>query len=447
MSRAGTALALALLAVTASAADYATQWSLDLAGADAGAYAVVLDETVYREARSAALADVDVLDATNAVVPAQLMRTGDGGRSEAPRVPLRWFALPATGDRQEGWSMAVERAADGSVLRVQAAAAPIGGDAGAEAWLVDASGLDARIEALHLEWAAGQDGIDRAYRVEASEDLRSWHPVQTQAQLVDLARDGERLLQRRVPVGADARYLRLLPARGQGSPRLQSVQAELASPDRRAPLQWRELDGTPLQEPGVTARLFELDGRFPVEAADLRYAGNGTGQWRLYSREHADAPWMLRAGPWVAYAIGSGEGGKRSAPQPLAGITRDRQWKLVGAQDDASTPRLRLGWRPEAVVFIAAGTPPYRLVAGSARAQRASAPVAQSLVAIRSVHGPGWQPGRATLSASRVLAGERALQPPAQPRDWRGWLLWALLLGGAMLVAAFAASLLRKPQG
>lgn len=445
MSRVHFALAAGLLATAPSASDYATQWSLDLAGADAGAYAVVLDDTVYRQARTPALADVDVLDAAGATVPAQLMRTGDGGRGEPPRVPLRWFALPDARDRQDRWSMAVERAADGSVLRVQAADAT-GGGATAEAWLVDASGLDAPIEALHLEWAAGEDGIDRAYRVEASDDLRAWRPVQAQAQLVDLARAGERLLQRRVPVGADARYLRLLPGQGQGSPRLQSVQAELASPDRRAPLQWRELEGTPLQEPAATARLFELDGRFPVEVADLQYAGNGTGQWRLYSREHADASWTLRAGPWVAYAIGSGEGANRSAPQPLTGITRDRQWKLVGARNDASTPRLRLGWRPEAVVFIAAGTPPYRLVAGSARAQRAGAPVAQSLEAIRATRGSAWQPGLATLSASRVLAGADALQPPAQPRDWRGWLLWALLVGGALLVAALAASLLRKPR-
>lgn len=447
MSRLAFALASGLLAASASAADYATQWSLELAGADPGAYAVVLDESVYRQARSPALGDVDVLDTTGATVPAQLMRTGDGGRSEPPRVPLRWFALPAAHDRQGRWSMAVERAADGSVLRVQAAADRADGDAGADAWLVDASGLDARIEALHLEWAAGEEGIDRAYRVEASDDLRSWHPVQAQAQLVDLARDGERLQQRRVPVGASARYLRLLPAQGLGSPRLQSVHAELASADRRAPLQWRELDGAPLQEHGASARLFELDGRFPVETADLQYDGNGTGQWRLYSREHEDAPWTLRAGPWVAYAIGLGEGASRSAPQPLTGIVRDRQWKLVGAQGDAAMPRLRLGWRPEALVFIAAGSPPYRLVAGSARSQRAGAPVAQSLEAIRGARGPGWQPGRATLSPPRVLGGEQALQPATRPQDWRGWLLWALLLGGAALVAGFAVSLLRKPEG
>ena len=55
MIRLGTTLGLALLALSASAApadDYATQWSLTLADPDAGAYAVVLDAAVYRQARS-----------------------------------------------------------------------------------------------------------------------------------------------------------------------------------------------------------------------------------------------------------------------------------------------------------------------------------------------------------------------------------------------------------
>src|SRR5690606_41714915 len=97
MRRRGAFLWLALLASGASAApadDYAVQWPLTLADEGAGAHAVVLDDAVYRQAQSAALRDVDVLNADGAPVPAQLMRTGDGGRAEAPRVPVRWVVLP-----------------------------------------------------------------------------------------------------------------------------------------------------------------------------------------------------------------------------------------------------------------------------------------------------------------------------------------------------------------
>src|SRR5690606_22629165 len=100
------------------------------------------------------------------------------------------------------------------------------------------------------------------------------------------------------------------------------------------PLQWRELAGTPMEEPGVQVRVFELDARYPVESADLQYEGNGTGQWRLYSRQHADAAWVLRAGPWVAYAIGSSVGANRSAAAARSG-SRRRRWP--GAE---AAPRL-----------------------------------------------------------------------------------------------------------
>src|SRR5690606_23727662 len=202
VSRPAAILRLALLARGAPAPpadDDAMQRPRTPADEGAGGLAGVLDDAVYRQARSAALRDVDVLNADGVPVPAQLMRTGDGGRAEAPRVPVRWFVLPRAADVQGGWSMAVERGADGSVLRVQAGASGAPASDGPVAWLVDASSVDASIEALHLDWAAGEEGIDRAYRIEVSDDLREWRPLQSQAQLIDLSRDDERLLQSRVP--------------------------------------------------------------------------------------------------------------------------------------------------------------------------------------------------------------------------------------------------------
>ena len=45
---------------------------------------------------------------------------------------------------------------------------------------------------------------------------------------------------------------------------------------------------------------------------------------------------------------------------------------------------------------------------------------------------------------AQELAGERALQP-RRSVDWKSLLLWALLVGGAVLVAALGLSLLRQP--
>ena len=47
------------------------------------------------------------------------------------------------------------------------------------------------------------------------------------------------------------------------------------------------------------------------------------------------------------------------------------------------------------------------------------------------------------LFVGSELAGERALQPQRQI-DWKSLLLWSLLVGGALLVAALGLSLLRQ---
>ena len=108
-------------------------------------------------------------------------------------------------------------------------------------------------------------------------------------------------------------------------------------------------------------------------------------------------------------------------------------------------PTLTLGYRPEVVVFLAQGSAPYALVAGSARAQRADAPLPQLVEALRAQRGASWQPATATLGEGVALAGEQALVPAPVERDWKAWLLWALLIGGALIVAGFAFSLLKKP--
>ncbi|TDK27231.1 DUF3999 domain-containing protein [Luteimonas aestuarii] len=434
-------------AIAAVAADYAWQWALAPQAGDSGAYRVVLDASVYGALQSRSLRDLDVVDAGGATVPAAVLPAMSPAASIGERVPMRWFPLPS-GPRDAGNDIAlqVERDADGTVRRVETrlSGARAAQARPTEAWLVDASAVDG-IVALWLEWAPGQTPLDVAYRVEGSNDLRDWRMLQPRAPLVDLVRDGERLQQRRIPLQGSARYLRLLPSDGSGTLQLSSVQAELAPAVADVAWQWQALDGAAIDDRGTTHYEYTLDGRFPIERVDLQLPGNSAGEWTLYSRDEATTPWVRRTGPWVSFRIGE-RGADRSAPQVLSSAVRDRHWRLSGSVPSAQVPQLRLGWQPETVVFVAQGTPPYTLVAGSARAARANAPMPQLLEAIRRQHGVDWQPAVATLGERQQAAGERALVPVEEPRDWKAWLLWALLVGGALLVGTFAISLLRgKP--
>jgi hypothetical protein len=96
-------------------------------------------------------------------------------------------------------------------------------------------------------------------------------------------------------------------------------------------------------------------------------------------------------------------------------------------------------------VFLAEGSPPYALLAGSGRAVRTEAPLAQLVDVLRQQRGAQWRPAGATLGTGGELAGDAALAPAPAKRDWTSWLLWALLVGGTLLVAALATSLLKRP--
>lgn len=443
-------LVLPAMVVSAQTDNYARQWSLALQSPDAGAYRVVLDREVYRSATLPSLRDIDVRNAAGAAVPAALFSPAQPLAQASMQHALPWFPLPrdqATPGRDI--TLISERDADGSLRRVEARVGQ-SGSAGtqpvANAWLIDASQVDAHIVALQLSWPAQTSALDVAYQVEGSDNLRDWRILQPRAQLLDLTRDGQRLQQRRIPLDGHAKYLRLSPLQVDAVLPLAGVMAELAAPAVEQAWQWEALRARKVVSNGRTYYQFTLDGRFPISRADVLLDANAAGEWTLESRDVDDGQWQRRAGPWVAFQVGAGEGGERSAEQSLGDIVRDHQWRLSSRAQVNGVPVLRLGYQPEVMVFLAQGQPPFALVAGSARATRADAPLPQLIDAIRTRRGGDWQPATATLGTPAVLAGQQALQPAPPNRDWKSWLLWGLLVLGAAVVAGFAASLLRAQK-
>lgn len=440
------------LVVSAATDDYARQWPLKLGREDGGAYRVVLDASVYRQLQTQDLADLDVRNAQGVAVPADVFAPEQPLAHPARRVPLPWFRLPSasTGGTAQHWELVSEADADGHLRRVEArtrdgtlAALP------RDALLVDLSRVREAVAALELHWRP-VDALDLGYTVEASDDLEHWQPLASRGRLIDLQRDGRRLLHRRIqlfgllPHYQRARYLRLTPDRADSPLQVTRIDAELAAAGTAAAPQWLELQGRRSSREGDATFEFTLDGRFPVAQVDVALPGNHAVEWRLESRDSADADWRLRAAPWVAYRVDAGARGDRSPPRVLDTKVRDRHWRLSASGAVNGEPVLRLGYRPDVVVFLAEGAPPYTLLAGSALARRADSPLPQLVALLKRRHGADWQPATAYLGTSSALAGEAALQPQ---RDWRTWLLWAVLALGALVVAGFALSLLRRSTG
>jgi len=435
-------VALAAPAVSAADArqDYREQWPLQLSSPQAGAYRLMLGEAQYRSAVSPRLADVQVFNAQGQALPSALLSADQPLAQAAQWQSLPWFPLPArAGGAGDDLQLLTERNTDGSVRRVEALLGRSVGTADPGGWLVDASALRSSVQALRLDWQASA-ALQVRVRVDASDDLRDWQRVADEVPLVDLQHDGRRLQQRRIEIGRQAKYFRILPVAGDALPALSAVQAERVPPAQAIQWQWRSLTGT-----AGTRGEFEytLDGRFPVAQADIATADNSVVQWTLLSRDDPGQPWQVRAGPWVAYQLQDTAARRQSQAQSLAVATRDRYWKLAASQGQGGVaPTLKLGYQPEALVFLSQGEPPFSVAAGSVRAARIDAPVGTVIAQLREQQGAQWQPALATVQGpAQPLGGDAAVQPV---RDWKRWLLWGLLVLGVLVVGGFAVSLLRQ---
>lgn len=443
-------LALALLAASSATlaqspaqAAYAKRWPLALSAERAGAYRVELDRSVYTTTAWADLRDVDVLDANGKPVAAALFGPEQPTALPARRIVVPWFPLPApTQGAGEPASVSAQFGEHGRIVRIEASGGMPSEDTG-RAFLVDLSGIRDNPEALEITWDPGEPREAR-FRVEGSHDLQTWDVMQSRVTLMELQRGTQRLLHDEAPIQAGFRYVRFVPLDAAAALPIREIRVRLDAAHLQQTVAWSEMPGRRMREQGVDGFVYHSDGRYPIALANLAMDDFAVGEWTLESRDADDAPWRLRAGPWVAYRV-DGERPSASPDQALSsGPVRDRQWRLRsrGALPERA-PTLRLGYRPEVMVFLAQGTPPYALVAGSASARRATVPMPALVDALRRDRGAEWQPAPAYLSTAVVLAGDAALVAPPEPRDWKAWLLWGVLLLGAGLVAAFAFSLLR----
>ena len=451
----GWMLGALLLPLAAQAGDdYARQWPVQLARTDAGAYRATLDASVYRAAYWRDLRDVRVLDANGKPVASVLQVVPVAAVEQVHHIKLRWFALPVeAASPNTDLNVLVQKSTDGTVLSVQAQSTA-GGAVPASAWLVDLGEDSARLHALVLDWGDGVKIVDAGYQMQGSDDLRNWRTLDSNVRLMQLRNQGQELRTNRITLEAPPRYVRLQPLLDKVV-ELHEVQGEwrtVSTPDH---WQWQAAQvaaGTP--EKGSFD--YHIDGRFPVQRVDVVMPPNSSVRWSVLSRD-ADAGktaqtsmrWVRHAYGFSAWQLQEGGTAQASLPLDLNATISDRDWRLQLESGDlpASAPTLKLGYQPASIVFLAQGTPPYVLVAGSATAQATQDAVEPMLAALRARHGAQWVPAAATLGQASPRAGNAAYTPPTKPRDWKTLALWAVLVLGALLVGGIAFSLLRgKPQ-
>ncbi|MEO8900256.1 MAG: DUF3999 domain-containing protein [Polyangiaceae bacterium] len=425
-------------------ADYALHGDLAISN-EAPFQRVSLPLGVYLAAREPGLADVRVFNGQGELVPFALVEPSARTETarhyvEARAFPLRSEAAASTG----GLHIEVRRDNTGQVVAVDE---PKAGEAAAmtRGYLVDtgtASGLRTRLEVTLSPSATGFHRID----IEASEDLVKWTPLVTEAVLAQFAYGKELLRQQNIELpGSSARYLRLNWREPARAAELTTVRVQLDDSHSVPPARiWSE--PLPLTQAANGEYRLQLGGAVPADRLRLELIGKNVLIPVSISQRSSDAETWQALTQAVVYRL-SAQGREWISPDIELWGEPVRQLRLQfdshgGSPGDAA-PLLRLGLRPRELVFVARGNGPFTLAIGQAGVPPDSLPIATL------VPGFGSDGAPPIANAELRLGGARAVVPSAPPAAEtfpRKWVLWAVLVAGALGLCAMALSLLRATR-
>ena len=442
---------LAFAATLASAAprdEFAYAAPLELAGAGP-AHQLSLPLHVYRNTVTPGRADLRVVNADGEVVPYALLGGAVPGPPAEPRRRTLPF-YPLHGDAAQGvaalrFSL---RGADGTLEVASGGASPTRPLIG---YLVDARQIDTPVGAWSFQWEDPVADFDVTVRLHSSDDLLDWQPAAVGV-LADLRQGERRFVRRELEVGARrARFWRLswdaptapLVLREARA----ALQASTASPSRAV---------LSLSVAAVTGHAgeftAELPGRLPIDHLNVPLpAVNTVAVATFESRPAADAAWqpVARVDLYRVAPAKSGAAEIRNGDAHIA-VNTDPLWRIriepADAVPAAAGLMLELSWQPQALVFLARGRAPFTLLYGNAQAQPAAVPAETLLAGVRPPGGGAPAVSAASLGTPVVAGGLERLEPLPPPLPWKRWILWGVLIVGALLLLAMAWRLARTGE-
>ena len=231
------------------------------------------------------------------------------------------------------------------------------------------------LQAITLNWEALNFWLPRNLKVEVSDDLLSWQPIEIGDFPYRLSEAGvtteSRQLELKTPVSQ--RYIRLSDM-GDLTPLLNSLKSISGSyrlVTRRSDFYCRAVSLTPT---GINNQ-YQYD--LPPSVSLRHWHFEPTNSGRLFkgvwlAREEQESPvgnkevWGKRK-RFLQYAVSADEGVIESVPVRVAFYDRTNAWRfdLDPRISGDVVPRLKVAWAPMEVVFVAEGEGPFEIRYGS----------------------------------------------------------------------------------
>lgn len=418
-------------------------------GGTGPAYQLSLPLQVYRYTVWPERADLRIVNADGEVVPYALL---DGELAGAPVEPQRATLpfYPLRGNVSQGLAALrfSVRGSDGTVVvasgGVKRARQLLG-------YLFDARQLESAVSGWSFQWEEPRADFDVTVSLQTSDDLLHWEQAAVGV-LADLHQGERRFVRRALAVAPrKARYWRLSWDAPAAPLALREATAELqgdAAASRRESL----IIGAAAVAGHAGEYQVEVPGRLPVERVNVRLpAVNTVASAAIASRRVATDPWRAVA-RLDLYRVAPARGGAAEIRNAEAriGADSDPLWQLriepANAVQGAAELKLELGWRPRALVFLARGRAPFTLLYGNAQAVSAAVPAGTLLAGLRPAGGGAPALSPASLGVPALAGGLQRLVPPPPPLPWKRWILWGVLVVGALLLLGMAWRLARSGE-
>ena len=410
---------------------------------------LALPDPVYANVLHSDLSDLRVFNADGGVVRHALCPAPATVSSEPQLETLTPFALHAGVTPVTGEGGRIELVtAEGTRLVVTESGTLTDNQPALTGYVLDLRAQKLPVRAIRLNWQSVDQASEATISIKSSEDLSQWMTLMPSATLLS-AQSGDQSLQRaRIPLPERSYpFLRIEAGASGPLPRINSVVVERVTAPDPIPPTWVEAQAL-APDPQETAVAFGFNAgrRAPVYSAELRLpAANMALGILLQSRDDPTHAWRRRwSGEVFALSSDSAQRGQTIVQfEP----TTDRYWRvevLRGAETlRGMSPSLLLGYRPAQLRFLSQGQGPYQLAYGSARVERQT-PACESLLATLSSQDRAGMTGRAEAVATPMRGNPDMLKPLPKPTPLRQILLWAVLIAGALVVAAMALSLMKK---
>lgn len=401
---------------------------------------------VYGSVSDSSLRDLGVYNAEGRAVP-RLIRHPEA-RSEQLEHATPLGMVPLYGEIEETQRrlrMLMQLHDAGATLQFNSdLAEPADPELELQAVIVDLREYESTLDALDFYWTGDETGFIGSVTVADSDDLARWSHLAS-GTLADLEFEGTRIEQRRLEVDREPRdFLRItwreMPS-GWHLATANGIRREHAPEHAR---QWITLEPVKRSENGREF-VFEVGGYPPVDRVDLELPGqNVVVRASVDLRHDPDAGWR-RAYEGIFYDIVRSGLELRTEPGKVArGPAAQWRVNIHSGRVDGEI-KLRLGWRPDRLLFLSQGGAPFTLATGRAQDRIEQYPHHRllgdkSLFAMLERSG---EAGAASVGERRPGAGAVVMKG-ARTWTWRTVLVWIGLIAAVGFVGYLVWSLMRE---